>query len=65
MIPLGSGAAFKLTAAEYFIGLDIKIDGVGIVPTLVVSNPEGWEMGDVANDFQLKAALKLLNEQYK
>ena len=65
VIPLGSGAAFKLTAAEYFIGLDIKIDGVGIVPTLAVSNPEGWEMGDVANDFQLKAALKLLNEQYK
>lgn len=63
IVTLSSGAGFRLTTDEYFVGLSIKIDGIGVSPNMLIRNPTGWQIDDAANDYQLRAAIDYLNSK--
>jgi carboxyl-terminal processing protease len=65
MMTLPSGAGLWLTVAEYFVGPNIKIEGVGISATIGVSNPTGWQSTDEKNDLQKKVAIETLRNTSK
>jgi carboxyl-terminal processing protease len=58
--PLPDGSAFKVTTARYTTPKGRNIDGVGITPDIVVTEPANAPHGDPATDPQLAAALALL-----
>ena len=59
LIPLSDGGALKLTVAEYLVGPKlIKVNGIGVTPTIEVENPKpGAEEKD---DAQLQKAIEIL-----
>ena len=64
LFQLSGGGELHLTVAEYFIGKNlVKVQGIGIKPTIEVENPK--EVKKDADDLQFKRALeeaeKLLN----
>ena len=58
--PLPDGSAFKVTTARYTTPKGRNIDGVGITPDVVVTEPANAPHGDPATDPQLAAALARL-----
>jgi carboxyl-terminal processing protease len=57
--PLPDGSAFKVTTARYTTPKGHDIDGVGIVPDVVVTEPPGSTRGDPGTDPQLARALAI------
>ena len=57
---LPDGSAIKMTTARYTTPKGRDIDGVGIVPDLIVAEPAGSVRGDPQTDPQLAAALSHL-----
>jgi carboxyl-terminal processing protease len=60
MFPLPDGSAIKLTTARYFTPDGEDIDRVGILPSVVVSEPANAQRGVAGADPQLDRALALL-----
>lgn len=46
VIPITNGGAVKLTTAEYLTASENKIDGIGIEPDIVVTNPEKEDLAE-------------------
>lgn len=64
MFPLPDGSAMKVTTARYFSPGGHDIDRIGIVPSIVVTEPAGAERGVPGHDPQLDAALTFLAGQH-
>jgi carboxyl-terminal processing protease len=60
MLPLPDGAAIKLTTMRYATAGGRFIDGIGLVPDIVVTEPDGAQRGVPGHDAQLDRALALL-----
>ncbi|MGD0053423.1 MAG: S41 family peptidase [Vulcanimicrobiaceae bacterium] len=58
--PLPDGGAIKLTTARYRTPAGRDIEGVGVVPDVVVSEPSAARPGEPGHDPQLDRALALL-----
>lgn len=58
--PLPDGYAMKVTTARYFTPKGRNINGVGILPDVVVAQPKNARVGQPGNDPQLDRALALL-----
>lgn len=60
MFPLPDGSAMKVTTARYYTPAGRDIDGIGITPDVVVSEPPAAQRGVPGHDPQLDAALRLV-----
>jgi carboxyl-terminal processing protease len=60
VFPLPDGAALKVTTARYFTPKGRNIDGIGLLPDVLVAEPAAAEHGNPASDPQLARALQLL-----
>ncbi len=60
VFPLADGAALKVTTARYTTPKGRDIDGIGITPDIIVSDPPDAKRGDPAADPQLARALAVL-----
>lgn len=68
LVPLGDGSGLKLTISEYLTPNGTRIDGVGIIPDILVENPEEVEIigpENIKEDLQLQKALEELNKKIK
>lgn len=70
VMPLSNGQAIKLTTSRYFTPSGASIHQKGIMPDRLVSEEELKDgaarsqiFGSVANDYELRIALSLLNER--
>lgn len=64
VIELKGGGVLVITSFEYFVGdKNISVNGVGIVPTIEVKNPESVK--SEADDLQLKRAIEEANKLIK
>ena len=57
IVKMKFGGAIKLTTMEYFSPKGKKVDGVGVMPDIVVHQEYGNE------DAQLKRALQVISEK--
>ncbi len=68
IIDLGDGTGFKLTVSEYKTPNETKIDGIGIIPNILVDLPEDVEVigpENIKEDTQLQRAVEEVKKKIK
>ncbi|OGY68048.1 MAG: hypothetical protein A3H63_01795 [Candidatus Harrisonbacteria bacterium RIFCSPLOWO2_02_FULL_45_10c] len=66
LFDLQDGGKLHLTIAEYFVGVKkVPVQGIGVLPTMEVKNPEEWTTSLEADDLQFKKALEVATELLK
>jgi len=60
VFPLPDGAAMKVTTGRYYTARGRDVDQLGIVPDVIVAEPDGSQPGDPTRDPQLERAVELL-----